>query len=107
MTEVESSRTRHHLIAVRMTGTLALYLTNCVNSQIAQSANQLFQGVYRNINANCGECAAEAGMARFVAFYRDAMAGTDGFGCDYFWCADEWRPEAACMIVVQDGGDWG
>lgn len=50
-----------------MTGTLALYLTNCVNSQIAQSANQLFHGFYRNMSANYGDSVAQPAVARFIA----------------------------------------
>lgn len=57
-----------------MIGTLALYLANCVNSQIAQSASQLFQPVYRNISANCGDGRLEAGVARVVACWMIVQA---------------------------------
>ncbi|EIK43049.1 hypothetical protein O59_004153 [Cellvibrio sp. BR] len=40
-----------------------------MNSQIAQSANQLFRSSYRNMSANCGNWRVQAVMARLAAFH--------------------------------------
>jgi hypothetical protein len=77
-----------------------------VNSQIAQSANQLFQVFYRNMNANFCSLGGQAGMARFVSSMDEAANREWLSGCDVFWCAGRVGEEILCAILVRPDCLW-